>query len=139
MRTATSILAFCIGLTLFMGLVWTGCSSFLKNNSAYERGVATAVADPTLNKALGSPVRESWFLNGSIEGDGMVSHGVWLVRLKGAKASGTLRIAGIKSGGEWSVVALGFEVNDVPYAYVPGQGFRETQAAGIGPRDILGE
>lgn len=139
MRTASAILAFVIGLALFMGVIWVGCSSFLKNNSAYERGVETALTDPTVAKALGGSVEEGWFLNGSIEGDGMVSHGVWLVRIKGAERSGTLRIAGIKSGGEWSVVNLSLEAADVTYAYLPGQGFREVASSGVGPRDILSE
>lgn len=140
MRRASTVLFFALGLVLFMGAIWIGCGAFLKHNDAYERGLSTALSDPVLQEALGAPVEESWFLNGSIEGDGVRSQGVWLVRLRGTEATATLRIAGIKASGEWRVVALTAEVGADTYDYVPGQSFQKAKpgAAGPGPRDITG-
>ncbi|MEL6614847.1 MAG: cytochrome c oxidase assembly factor Coa1 family protein [Bacteroidota bacterium] len=140
MRRLLAILSSLLGFVLFMGAVWVGCGAFLKNNDAYERGLETALADPELQKALGGPIEEGWFINGSVEGDGVRSHGVWLVRLRGTEDSGTLRIAGIKASGDWRVVALTVETEDDTYDYVPQQGFRRTKpgAPGAGPRDITG-
>ena len=139
MRTVPALLASLLGIGLFMALVWAGCSTFLKSNEAYERGVEAAVADPVVEKALGAPVRESWFLNGSVEGDGMTWNGSWLVRLRGERASGTLRIAGYKTGGDWRVVAMALDADGVRYFYVPGVGFRApAQGSAVdGPSDIL--
>ena len=141
MRGALSVLTGLVGLALFMAVVWAGCSTFLKNNGAYERGVATALIDPVVAKALGAPVRESWFLNGSIEGDGMTTRGSWLVRLRGERAGGTLRIAGYKADGDWRVVSMALDAEDVRYVFVPGVGFRAPAegSAVEGPPDILGD
>ena len=141
MRGALSVLTGLVGVALFMALVWAGCSTFLTNNGAYERGVASALADPVVEKALGAPVRESWFINGSIEGDGMTSRGTWLVRLKGERSGGTLRVVGYKTDGDWRVVSMALDADGVRYVYVPGTGFRAPAegSAVEGPPDILGD
>jgi hypothetical protein len=137
MRRTLAVLAALAGFVLFLALIWTGCGAFLKNNDAYARGLAAALADPVVNEALGAPVREGWFLNGVIEGDGSVSRGVWHVRLRGAERAGTLRIAGLKRDGRWGVGEMGLTVGETPYRYVPQQGFAPVPPAWSGPPDIL--
>lgn len=110
-------------LALFMSVVWAGCSAFLKNNEAYERGLATALADSTVNALLGAPVTEGWFLNGTIESEGGGTRGDWTTRLRGDVTSGTLGIVGAKRGDRWGVTSLTLWANDLTYSYVPGQGF----------------
>lgn len=127
-----------LSFVLFMGVVWAGCSTFLKNNRAYERGVETALKDSIVAEALGAPVEEGWFLNGTVEGDGIESRGVWRVRLVGADRSGTLQITGLKRGGDWRVVAMSLKVDEGFYTYVSGKGFAEDDGdEGTGPPDIL--
>lgn len=140
MRHVSTGLSIALGIGLLIAISWVGCSAFLKNNDAYERGLATTLADPVLEDALGAPLEEGWFINGTVEGDGMTTHGVWLVRIRGTEETGTLRIAGVKSSGLWRVVQLSVEADDVRYDYVPEQGFREAKpgTAGAGPRDITG-
>lgn len=137
MRTALSILAAVLGLALFMSVVWAGCGAFLKNNDAYRRGLSAALADPVVQDALGAPVREGWFLNGAIEGDGSVSRGSWHVRLRGAERSGTLRIAALERDGIWGVVDMSLRAGDKTLRYLPRQGFAPVTPAEAGPPDIL--
>jgi hypothetical protein len=137
MQRGLTILSALVGIALFASIVWAGCSSFLKNNDAYERGVAAALADPTVQQALGAPVTESWFINGTIESDAMTTRGAWVVRLRGANRSGTLRIAGLKRADLWGVAAMQLEVDEAQYAYIPQSGFREIKGAEAGPIDIL--
>lgn len=141
MRHVPTALALFFGIALFMAVVWAGCSTFLKANDAYERGLATALVDPVVQKTLGAPVRESWFINGSIESDGMRTLGAWVVRLRGTEHSGTLHIRGYKTDGAWRVVAMSLVARDERFGYVVGQGFRDPTPGGVGdgPPDILGE
>lgn len=123
MRKLIGVLSALVGFAAFMSAVWVGCGAFLKNNDAYERGLETALNDPTVTDLLGAPVVESWFLNGSIEGGGGESRGVWSTRLRGTERSGTLNIVGFKRGGAWGVVSMRLSVGEAFYAYLPGQGF----------------
>lgn len=137
MRNALSALALLVGIALFMAVTWAGCGAFLKNNEAYERGLATALADPTVHKVLGAPVEESWFLNGSIESDGGRARGSWSTRVRGQTGAGTLYIAGAKREGRWGVVALTLTVDGTTYTYTRGQGFRPADPATLPDFDIL--
>ncbi|WP_412069756.1 hypothetical protein [Rubrivirga sp. IMCC43871] len=141
MRHLPTALALFLGIGLFMAVVWAGCSTFLKANDAYERGLATALVDPVVEKTLGAPVRESWFINGSVENDGMRTEGAWVVRLRGTEHSGTLHIRGYKTDGAWRVVAMSLVVGDEQFGYVPGRGFSDPSPGGYsdGPPDILGD
>jgi hypothetical protein len=121
--TVLAVLLGLLGLGLFMGLVWVGCSAFLKNNDAYRQGVAAALADPSVGELLGAPVAEGLFINGEIEHDGMDAYGTWLVRLRGEAHSGTLRIIGHESMDAWRVVGLVLETQGQRYRYVAGSGF----------------
>lgn len=137
MRNALSVLLALVSLVLFMSMVWVGCGAFLKNNDAYRRGLDAALTDPVVAEALGAPVRESWFLNGSVESDGSVSRGSWHVRLRGAERSGTLRIAAFERDDRWGVVDLSLRADGRTYRYVPRQGFAAVRPADAGPPDIL--
>ena len=140
MRDLTTGLVMLLGIGLFIAATWAGCSAYLKNNEAYERGVAVALEDPVLQAALGAPVEEGWFLNGSIQGGGGTSRGAWSVRLRGADGGGTLYVQGAKASGEWRVVGLSAEVGGERYDYVPERGFvrAKPDTHGPGPRDITG-
>ncbi len=126
-----------VGFALFMGAVWAGCSTFLKNSEAYDRGLATALADPTVQEVLGAPVRESWFINGVIESDGAVSRGSWITRVRGEAASGTLTIGGLKRAGRWGVISLALEVGGATYVYREGVGFVRADPGEVPEFDIL--
>jgi len=71
--TALSIVAALLGLAGFMGVVYVGCSHFLKSNPAYDEAVAIALIDPLVQETLGVPVREGFFINGEVHSDGMDS------------------------------------------------------------------
>lgn len=137
MRKLLGILTALVGFAAFMSVVWVGCGTFLKNNDAYERGLETALADPTVNDVLGAPVVESWFLNGAIESGGGQSNGSWSTRLRGSERSGTLYIVGFKRSGGWGVVSMRLSTGDEAYTYLPNQGF-VREASGTTPDfDIL--
>jgi hypothetical protein len=137
MRTLLGILAAVAGFALFLSVVWAGCGAFLKTNDAYRRGVEAALTDPVVRQALGAPVREGWFLNGTIEGDGSVSRGVWHVRLRGVDRSGALRIAAVERDDRWGVVDMSLRAADQTYRYQPRRGFAAVAPADAGPPDIL--
>ncbi len=137
MRNLLLVLTALVGFALFMSVVWAGCSAFLKNNEAYDRGLATALADPAVQEALGAPVRESWFINGIVESDGAISRGSWITRVRGENASGTLTIGGFKRAGRWGVVSLALEVGDATYVYRKGAGFVRADPGEVPEFDIL--
>jgi hypothetical protein len=128
MRTLGALLLFLLGLALFMGVVWAGCSTFLKANGPYREAVKIARADPAVVEALGAPVEEGWFLNGSIESDGMDARATYLTRLNGSRDRGTLRIRGY-SDGAWRIVSMTLETGEgARLDYAPGLGFRARGA-----------
>ncbi|PAP80605.1 hypothetical protein B1759_04285 [Rubrivirga sp. SAORIC476] len=137
MRNVLGVLMAIVGFALFMSVIWAGCGAFLKNNEAYERGLATALADPLVQETLGGPVRESWFLNGAIEGDGGTTRGSWSTRLRGEAASGTLYIVGFKQNGRWGVVGMSLTAAGATYTYRAGQGFVRADPEALPAYDIL--
>ena len=137
MRKLLGILTALVGFAAFMSVVWVGCGTFLKNNDAYERGLATALEDPTVNDLLGAPVVESWFINGSVESGGGQAQGSWSTRIRGSERSGTLHIAGYKRGGGWGVVSMRLSADGETYMYLPGQGFVQEASDEAPDFDIL--
>ncbi len=128
MRVLGGILLALLGLGLFMGVVWAGCSTFLKSNGPYEEAVKIARMDPAVMEALGAPVEEGWFLNGEIESDGMDSRATYLTRLHGSRDRGTLRIRGYRDSA-WRIVGMTLETGDgARLDYAPGRGFRRRGA-----------
>ncbi|MEM0961388.1 MAG: cytochrome c oxidase assembly factor Coa1 family protein [Bacteroidota bacterium] len=128
-----------LALAAFMSTAWVGCSAFLKNNDAYERGLQAALSDPTVQDALGAPVQESWFLNGAIESGGAYAQGSWTTRIRGTERSGTLNIQGGAHGGQWGVIDMTLTAGDEEYVYVPKQGFMPVSLEGAPGFDILSE
>ena len=137
MRKLIGVLTTLLGFAAFMSAIWVGCGTFLKNNEAYERGLATALDDPTVNDLLGPPVQESWFINGAVESGGGQSEGSWSTRIRGAERSGTLHIAGYKRSGAWGVVSMRLSVGDENYVYLPNQGFVRESGGETPDFDIL--
>jgi len=137
MRVLLVSVAGLLVLVLGMAAVWAGCSTFLKDNQAYERGLETALADSTVQTLLGAPVREGWFINGTIEGTGPLSRGSWTTRLRGSDRSGTLLIGGFKRESQWGVISLTLEVDDTVYTFRPGLGFRREDTEAVPSYDIL--
>jgi len=124
MLKAFGIIAALLGLALFMGIVWIGCTSYLKGHGPYREAMAIATADATVNAVLGPPARAGLFINGEISSDGMDQWATYVSRIKGSRTRGTLRVQGYRAGGDWEIVSMALQTRENHrYTYVPGTGF----------------
>jgi hypothetical protein len=123
-RTVLAALAGLLGLALFMGVIFAGCGAFMKSRGGYPEGLALLRADPAATAALGTPIRDGFFVTGEVASDGMDAHSSYVVRVRGPRGSGRLRIRGYRAGGAWRVTGMTLETaGGERLEYVPGVGF----------------
>lgn len=92
----------CFGFSLLM----SGVNAEIKSSWPYNTGIARAVADPRVQRALGAPVEASWMVTGSLERGSRQSTAQLAVPLEGATKRGTLRIHARATQAAWQFERL---------------------------------
>jgi hypothetical protein len=92
-----------------------GILSLMKSSGAYQLGLNTALASPTAQEILGTPIRDCMFVSGSVSEGGANGAADLSVSLSGPSHSGNLKIVATMEEGAWRLVALTLIVNDREY------------------------
>lgn len=87
--------ACCVGVAFFV-------FGALKSSDPYKDGVARAKADPRVAAALGTPIDESFLVQGNINLKNSGGDADLHATLSGPKDKGELSVVGTKSDGVWS-------------------------------------
>ena len=82
----------------------------MKSTDVYKTSVARAHADPRVQEALGTPLKEGMFLSGSTHVTGADGTADLAIPISGPKGTGTIYVAAVKSVGQWSYSKLLVEV-----------------------------
>jgi hypothetical protein len=94
---------------LLLVLILTVPHFVATTSGAYKLAVATAHQSPQFREALGVPVTEAWFSEGSFElGDQAKAEMV--IPVRGRTRQGNLRALAIKDGGSWRLQQLTLEL-----------------------------
>jgi hypothetical protein len=98
------ILFCCGGATAIVGVVF----GTIKSSDPYKHALAQAQANPQVVAAIGSPVEARFFVGGSVNLNNDAGTANLVIPVSGSKGSGTVLVAGTRSGGVWTYQTLEF-------------------------------
>jgi hypothetical protein len=82
----------------------------MKSCDAYKEGLARAKAHPAVQAALGTPIKDGFFVTGNVSTGGTSGKADLAVPISGPKGKATLCVVASKSAGQWSFSTLAVEV-----------------------------
>jgi hypothetical protein len=82
----------------------------MKSSDAYKAALAKTKADPRVVNALGSPIKDGFFVSGTTNVSGSSGHADLTVPISGPKGAGTIYFVASKFAGEWTFSKLVVEV-----------------------------
>jgi hypothetical protein len=82
----------------------------MKSCDAYKEGLARAKEHPAVQAALGTPIKDGFFVTGSMRTSGSSGEADLAIPISGPKGKATLYILASKSAGQWSFSTLSVEV-----------------------------
>jgi hypothetical protein len=98
-----------LGAALVLVLMLTVPHFMATTSGAYKLAVATAHQSPQFKEALGVPVTEAWFSEGTTELGNQAKAEI-VIPVHGRKRQGNLRALAIKDGGSWRLQELTLEL-----------------------------
>lgn len=104
----------CVGAVLLFAGFAAGLGGvifgFMKSSDAYKEAVARAKAEPAVVQALGSPIREGFFVTGRIKVNGTSGKANLAIPISGPNGKATIYVAATKSQGQWTFQHLIVEI-----------------------------
>lgn len=82
----------------------------MKSSDAYKTALARAKADPRVVAALGSPIKDAFFVSGNTNVSGTSGHADMTIPISGPKGKGTIYFVASKFAGEWTFSKLIVEI-----------------------------
>ena len=82
----------------------------LKSTDVYQTAIARAKSNPAVAQALGTPIKEGWFLTGNTHVSGPSGTADLSIPISGPKGGGTIYVVAAKSAGEWTYSKLEVEI-----------------------------
>jgi hypothetical protein len=98
---------------LFVGVFALAASfvmGMMKSSGAYKEGLARAKECPAVQAALGTPIKDGFFVTGNVSTGGTSGKADLAVPISGPKGKATLCVVASKSAGQWSFSTLAVEV-----------------------------
>jgi hypothetical protein len=83
----------------------------MKSSDAYQIAVKRAESDPRVTSALGTPIKEGWYLSGKTNVTGGSGDADLSIPISGPKSGGTLYAVAKKSAGKWHFSTLQVHVD----------------------------
>ena len=87
-----------------------GAMSIMKTSGAYTQAVATAKANPDVQKKIGTPMTEGFFTTGNVSTTNNTGNADLSIPVSGPNGSGTLHAVGTLNNGKWTYSVLDIEV-----------------------------
>ena len=101
------------GIALLAGFVFAIVSlvfGVIKSSDAYQEALARARASPAVISALGSPIKEGFYVTGNINVSGPSGDAKLAIPVSGPKDEGTIYLEARKSADLWSYSVLVVQV-----------------------------
>lgn len=103
-------LGFLAVFAAFIVLIITIVFGMVKSSDVYKDALATAQTDPTVMKALGSPIKAGIFVMGSINVSGPSGQADLAIPISGPMGKGTIYAVASKHAGRWTFSELAVEI-----------------------------
>lgn len=95
---------------IFVGSILVIVFSAMKSTDVYKEALNRAKADPTVIKALGSPIEDGFLMSGNTNVNGAAGEANLAIPISGPKGRGTIYVSATKSLGQWNYSGLVVEV-----------------------------
>ena len=82
----------------------------MKSTDVYKTALTRAKANAEVQAALGTPIKEGWFISGNTHADGASGEANLSIPISGPKGSGTIYLVAEKKAGRWNYSTLEVEV-----------------------------
>lgn len=86
----------------FIATVFYLISAAVRSSTPFKEAVARAQSNPAVIEQLGSPVRSSWIVSGSVNVNGPSGKAELAIPIHGPKAKGNLYVTATKSAEQWT-------------------------------------
>lgn len=100
----------CLGALIVMAGFLGGIAAFvfgiIKHSDVYKESLAQAQANPAVTQILGQPIKEGFFIYGSIHVSGPSGEADVAIPISGPKGSGTIYAVATKRAGIWHFTIL---------------------------------
>jgi Cytochrome oxidase complex assembly protein 1 len=97
------ILLACAAFAVGVGAVVLGS---IRSSGAYQEALVQVRASPAVREALGQPIREGWWVMGSVEVTGPSGTASLSIPVSGPLGDATVYVDASKRAGEWSLQLL---------------------------------
>jgi len=97
-----AVVGFLGSLAVFAAVIVSVVFGILKSTDPYQQAVSRSRANAVVISALGTPIKEGWFLQGQVNYENQTGNAELSIPLTGPKGSGTVYIVGKRVGGKWS-------------------------------------
>jgi hypothetical protein len=94
----------------FVGSILLIVFSAMKSRDVYKDALARAKTNPAVIDALGSPIKERFFMSGNTNVNGASGKSNLAIPISGPKGKGTIYVSAQKSLGEWNYSGLIVEI-----------------------------
>jgi hypothetical protein len=98
------VVLFCLGIFLIV-------FGALKSTDVYKTALARAKSSPEVVEALGTPIKEGWWMSGKTNVEGTAGEADIGIPISGPKGKGTIYAVATKSAGRWNYTTLEVEVS----------------------------
>ena len=95
---------------------FSGVESSMRKSGAYQQAMEQVRHSTPLADALGSPIKEGWFVTGEISesGGGDIGSANFAIPVSGPRGKGTVNVEAKKFGGRWELRRLEVQVEGNP-------------------------
>ncbi|WP_051710931.1 cytochrome c oxidase assembly factor Coa1 family protein [Andreprevotia chitinilytica] len=95
----------------FIAAIMFAVFGMMKSSDAYVQALAKARATPAVVQALGEPIKEGYFVSGSINESGPSGRAELEIPVTGPRGDGRVFVVAQKSVGQWSILQLVVEID----------------------------
>ena len=94
----------------FVGSILVIVFSAMKSTDVYKDALGRAKMNPAVIDALGSPIKEGFFMSGNTNVNGASGESNLAIPISGPKGKGTIYVSAQKSLGQWNYSGLTVEI-----------------------------
>lgn len=106
----------CLGLLVLTGvlvaLVMGAVMSMFRQTEVYSHAMGEARANAEVVAAIGTPIREGWFMGGTLEVTPASGDADLWIPLEGPRGAAKLYVVATKSAGQWRYTTIVVELAD---------------------------
>jgi hypothetical protein len=108
----TGCLTILVLFLVFVGSIVVIVFGAIKSTDPYKDVLARAKKHPAVTEALGSPIKEGFFVSGNTNVNGAAGEANLAISIAGPKGKGTIYVKAAKSLGRWSYSDLVVEIQE---------------------------